>query len=285
MSHPGAERFTVRELLGAARAELAPAGSAQLDAEVLLCAVLGVERSYCFAYPEAPVTAAAAADFRRLVARRAEGVPLAYLTGRREFWSLDLEVDRHTLIPRPETELLVELVLALLAHRAAPELLELGAGSGAVGLAIARERPDARVTATDVCRHALAVAAHNARRLGIGNVAFLHSDWYTAVGPRRFTAIVSNPPYVDERDAALRQPPLRHEPRLALDGGPGGLAALARIVAGAGRHLRPDGRIVLEHGADQGGRVRALLAAAGFTDVETHRDAAGLERASTGRWP
>lgn len=283
--NPAAQREpTLAGLLTAAAAELAQMESARLDAEVLLCTVLGVERAHLYAHPEATVPAAIAADFTRLVARRAEGYPVSYLTGRREFWSLSLDVNRHTLVPRPETELLVEVTLDLLQEFAQPEVLELGVGSGAVSLAIARERSDARITATDLCRHALATAQENALRHGLANIEFLHSDWFATLGGRRFSAVVSNPPYVDERDPALWQAPLRHEPRLALDGGPGGLAALVRIITGAGRHLLPGAVLALEHGHEQGARVRDLLLAQGFVRVRTVRDGGGLERVSVGLW-
>lgn len=271
-------------MIAAACAQLASLESPRLDAEVLLCHLLDVDRAHLYAHPEAVVPAAMAADFTRLVARRAEGYPLAYLTGRREFWSLELAVNRHTLVPRPETELLVEMALAALRECAQPGILELGVGSGAVSLAIARERGDAHITATDLCRHALAVAQENALRHGMENIDFLHSDWFTDLGGRRFHAIVSNPPYVDERDPALWQAPLRHEPRLALDGGRGGLAALARIIAGAGRHLLPGAALMLEHGHDQGARVREMMLGRGFAAVRTERDAAGHERVSVGIW-
>ncbi len=284
MKPHGAQVSLLRDLLDSAAGELQALDSARLDAEVLLGLVLDVGREYCYAHPEAEVPAAAAADFRRLISRRREGFPVAYLTGQREFWSLDLSVNQFTLIPRPETEQLVETALNLARSRRAPELLELGTGSGAVSIALARERPDARITATDLCRHALDLAQHNAARHGIGNLSLLVSDWYADLGARRFDFILSNPPYVDEQCPALWQAPLRHEPRLALDGGRGGLAALARIIAGAGRHLRADAYLLLEHGFDQGGSVRGLLRQHGFTDVETRLDAGGLERISSGRW-
>jgi release factor glutamine methyltransferase len=280
----GAQLNSVGDLLDAATAGLQALDTARLDAEVLLCMILDVGREYCHAHPEAQVPAAAAADFWRLVTRRQEGFPVAYLTGQREFWSLDLSVNQFTLIPRPETEQLVETALDLARTRDTPELLELGTGSGAVSIALARERPDARITATDLCRHALELAQHNAARHGIGNLSFLVSDWYAALGARRFDLILSNPPYVDEQCPALWQAPLRHEPRLALDGGRGGLAAVARIVAGAGRHLLPGACLLLEHGFDQGESVRRLLRQHGFTDVETRRDGGGQERISSGRW-
>ena len=279
----GAQMNSVSELLNSAAAELQGLASARLDAEVLLCMVLNVGREYCYAHPEAQVSAAAAADFRRLITRRRDDFPIAYLTGQREFWSLDITVNQFTLIPRPETEQLVEIALAL-APRHTPDVLELGTGSGAVSLALASERPAARITATDLCRHALDLAQRNAARHVIGNVSFMVSDWYAALGARRFDVVLSNPPYVDEQCPALWQAPLRHEPRLALDGGRGGLAALAHIIAGARRHLRSGAYLLLEHGFDQGESVRRLLRQHGFARVQTHPDAGGQERISSGHW-
>ncbi len=284
MKLPDTQTITLGELLGTATAELQDLESARLDAEILVCMVLKVGREYCYAHPEAPVSATAAADFRRLIARRRDGFPVAYLTGTREFWSLDIAVNQFTLIPRPETEQLVEIAKHLFHSHGAPEVLELGTGSGAISLALARECPSARITATDLCRHALTMAAHNAGQLGLNNVMFTQSDWYGAVGPRRFDLILSNPPYVDQQCLELWQAPLRYEPRLALDGGPGGLHALTRIIAGAGQHLRSGAHLLLEHGFDQGERVRALLLQHGFQTVHTVKDNAGQDRISSGCW-
>jgi release factor glutamine methyltransferase len=275
---------TVGALMQAAGAHLDVLESARLDAEVLLCSVLSIERELCIAHPERTVSAAAAADFRNLVNRRREGCPVAYLVGQREFWSLAIAVDRYTLVPRPETELLVEIARELAQSVPAPEVLELGTGSGAISAALARECPDARIIATDVCRQALAMAQRNALRHGIRTVTFLLSDWYTELGARRFDLVVSNPPYVDTASPLLREPPLSYEPRLALDGGRAGLESLARIIAGAGRHLNAGAHLVLEHGCDQAFAVRALMAQYGLRDVRTHSDAGGNDRATVGRW-
>ena len=284
MNLHGAQMIKLSDLLGSATAELQESDSARLDAEVLLCTVLNVDREHCYAHPEATVSAAAAADFRRLIARRRDGFPVAYLTGQREFWSLDIAVNQFTLIPRPETEQLVEIAVELLRSRNAPEVLELGTGSGAVSLALASERNDAHITATDYCRHALAMAKHNAARHGLANVSFSHSDWYAEFGARRFDMILSNPPYVDQQCPELWQVPLRYEPRLALDGGQGGLHALARIIAGAGRHLRPGAYLLLEHGFNQGESVRRMFLQHGFQAVRTAKDASGHDRISVGCW-
>ncbi|MFO7339336.1 MAG: peptide chain release factor N(5)-glutamine methyltransferase [Lysobacteraceae bacterium] len=255
------------------------------DAEPLLQHALGRDRAWLFAHADEPVEAATAARFRELVERRAAGEPVAYLTGRRGFWTLDLEVGPTTLIPRPETELLVELALARLDPEAPARVADLGTGSGAIALAIACERPAAAVVATDISGPALAVAVRNARRLGIGNVWFRRGSWERALGRDRFDLIVSNPPYIAEGDPHLGQGDLRFEPPAALASGADGLDAIRAIAALAPRHLVPGGWLLLEHGWEQGAVVRALLAQAGLVEVDTARDLEGRERASLGRMP
>jgi len=272
------------DAIAALRERLAGASpTAALDAELLVARVLGICRASLAADPGralAPEELFALESFAR---RRLAGEPVAYLTGRREFWSLDLEVTPDVLVPRPETELLVERALAVIAGLARPAVLDLGTGSGAIALAIASVRPDAAVTATDRSAAALAVAKRNAARLGFENVRFIHGDWFAPLAGTRFDAIVSNPPYVAADDPALVA--LAHEPRLALVADAGGLASLATVTAGACAHLLPGGRLLLEHGAGQGSAVRDLLRAAGFAGVETRRDLAGHERASEGTRP
>lgn len=269
--------------LAALRRRLAASPSASLDAEILLAHALGVSRAVLAAEPGRALDAEQAQALEALALRRIAGEPVAYLTGRREFWSLELEVTPDVLVPRPETELLVELALSALPRDIRPEVLDLGTGSGAIALALARERGDAIVTAVDASGAALAVAERNARRLGIGNARFLRGSWYAPVGPARFDAIVSNPPYVAEGDPALAS--LAPEPRLALVAGPDGLGAIAKICAGAQAHLAPGGFLLVEHGAAQGAAVRELVARAGLVAVATHRDLAGLERVSGGMAP
>jgi release factor glutamine methyltransferase len=272
------------DALGALRARLAPASpTAALDAEILVASVLGLDRARLAADPERALAAEELFALESLVRRRLDGEPVAYLTGRREFWSLELEVTPDVLVPRPETELLVERALAAIAGLAHPAVLDLGTGSGAIAVAIAAERPDAAVTATDRSPAALAVARRNAARLAPANLRFVEGDWFAPLAGRRFDAIVSNPPYVAEGDPALAS--LAREPRGALVAGPEGLDALAAIVAGAAQHLAPDGRLALEHGAAQGSAVRTLLAAAGFGAVATFRDLAGHERVTEGVAP
>ena len=255
------------------------------EAETLLAHGLGCDRAALWARPEAAVSPAAAAACHDLVHRRVSGEPVAYLTARRGFWTLDLEVTPAVLIPRPETELLVEQALAVLPAGTGARVADLGTGSGAIALALAAERPGWAIVATDASADALGIARRNATRLGLTRIDFRQGDWTASLRPdERFAAIVSNPPYVAEGDPHLAAGDLPWEPRAALVGGPDGLAAIRRLVASAVSHLAPGGWLLLEHGADQGPAVRALLAGAGLTEVRTVRDLAGLERVSGGRW-
>ena len=274
--------MTVGSLLGRGRTLLrsAAAAAAELDAEVLLAHILGVPRARLRSHPEAPVSAACQARYLEAIARCAGGEPLAYLTGRREFWSLDLGVTPAVLIPRPETELLVERALVL-GTAAEARVADLGTGSGAVALALARERPRWHIVATDVSAAALAVARANAAELGAARVEFLEGSWLAPLTGRRFDLLVSNPPYVAAGDPALAA--LSFEPQLALTPGPDGLAALRTLARAAPAHLAPGGWLLLEHGATQGAAVRAELVAAGLAHVRSHRDLAGHERMTEGQ--
>ena len=216
------------------------------------------------------------------VRRRRAGEPVAYITGEREFFSLAFRVTPAVLIPRPETELLVEAALASIPADAPARVLDLATGSGCVAVAIANERPGAQVTATDVSREALAVARENAKRHGT-RIDLVESDWFAALAGRRFDLIVANPPYVAEDDPHLAAGDLRFEPRAALVAGPKGLDCIETIVEQAIHHLRAGGRLLFEHGYDQAPCARALLAAAGYGDIVTRRDLAGIERVSGGR--
>ena len=262
------------------RRQLAASPSADLDAGLLLAHVLGCGRAALAAAPERELSNAEARALAALAARRGSGEPVAYLTGRRAFWTLELEVTHDVLVPRPETELLVEAALDELRIVARPSVLDLGTGSGAIALAIANERPDASVTAVDRSAAALAVAMRNADRLCIGNVGFLQGSWYEPAGTLKFHAIIANPPYVAELDPALAS--LAHEPRAALVSGPEGLDAIAEICAGAMPRLLPRGMLIIEHGAVQGEAVRALVNGAGLGRVSTLSDLAGLPRATRG---
>ncbi len=257
---------------------LAASALPRLEARLLLAAALGTTVERLLARPELGVGAEASARFAALADRRANGEPVAYLLGEKEFYGLRFEVTAAVLVPRPETELLVEVALAGLRPSPAPRVLDLGTGSGCVAIAVALHCPAARVLAVDRCPDALAVARRNARQLG-ARVDFALADWMEGIDSR-FDLIVANPPYVAEDDPHLRD--LRHEPRSALAAGADGLDALRRIVAAAPARLGPGGRLAVEHGHDQGAAVRALFAAAGFTDVGTVRDLAGLERVCAG---
>jgi release factor glutamine methyltransferase len=254
-----------------------------LDAEILLSHVLGRPRAFLRAHGDDRLPTNDHDRYRALLARRIAGEPVAYLTGRRGFWSLDLEVGPGVLVPRPETELLVETALEALVDRPAAQILDLGVGSGAIAIALAVEMPAARITAVDASAAALDVARRNAAGAGAGNVEFLQGDWFGPVTGRHFDLIVSNPPYLAGNDPHL--PALAQEPARALVSGPTGLEALTRIVAGAPDHLHPGGVVLLEHGCEQGAAVRNMLMRVGFETVATRRDLAGLDRASLGRRP
>lgn len=279
-----------RALAGAdARPLDSPAlGSPALDASLLLAHVLGLPRTAFLARPERPVGAAERRRFGALVGRRAAGEPLAWLTGRREFWSLDLEVDRSTLVPRPETERLVEAVLAAVGEvdgEGRPRVADLGTGCGAVAIAVARDAGRADVVATEIDPAALAVARRNARRLAPGRIDLRLGSWCGPLEPGAFSVIASNPPYLRADDPHLGGDGVCREPRRALVGGRDGLAAIRAIARGAGRRLRRGGRLLVEHGAGQGEAVRRVLGAAGFERVRTFRDLGGRERVTEGAWP
>ena len=225
----------------------------------------------------------AARRFESLLARRAGGEPVAYLTGRRGFWTFELQVGPATLVPRPETERLVELALERVPAGVACDIADLGTGSGAIALALARERPLARVVATDASADALAVARANAVSLGIGNVGFLQGDWLAPLAGRRFYMVASNPPFIALDDPHLGVGDLRHEPASALASGRDGLDAIRTIARDAPAHLSRGGWLLLEHGWTQGAAVRALLAAAGFEEVATGQDLERRDRVTFGR--
>lgn len=257
--------------------------SARLDAELLLSRALDVNRSYFFAHPEDTLDPDASKRFLSLLTRRASGEPMSYITGEREFWSMNLMVSPATLVPRPETEVLVERALMLIGRNATFRILDLGTGSGAIALAIARERPLCEIVATDLSADALAIARQNARQLDIANVSFACGDWVDPVKGQEFDLIVSNPPYVAETDAALAQ--LRHEPLCALSAGTDGLDAIRRIAATAGTVLAGGGRLLLEHGSTQRDAVAAVLQANGWSPIECFNDYAGLPRVTQATRP
>ena len=291
---------TLRELLGASTLRLiaasghaggraedvaTAASDARREAEMLIGQVLGRERAWCYAHADERLALPAVAQFEQLLARRLSGEPLAYILGRREFWSLDLTVTPDVLIPRAETELLVELALQHIPQGEHVEIVDAGTGSGAIALALARERPQARVLAIDSSEAALDVASANARRLDIANVEFALSDWFAAIGERRFHLIVANPPYIAEADAHLAAGDLRFEPRAALASGVHGLDAIRCIVCATPAHLAAGGWLLFEHGHEQGEAARALLRENGFVEIFTRRDLEKRERVSGGRVP
>lgn len=259
--------------------------SPRLDAELLLAHALGATRTALFLRRAEPVGHAAAEAYLAAIGQRRSGRPVAQLTGTREFWSLPLAVTPDVLVPRPETELLVERALARLPARATPRVLDLGTGSGAVALAIASERPDCEVLATDLSAAALEVAGGNAVALGLGRVRFAAGDWYAAAGDAPFDVIVSNPPYLADEELAGADPGLAFEPRIALTSGAEGLDALRTIAAGARAHLRPGGWLLVEHAPAQGEAVRELFRAAGLDAIATLPDLAARPRVTEARRP
>ena len=252
------------------------------EAKLLLREASGASAAAVAAFPERELGADAAAKYFDWLTRRELGEPIAYLVGWREFFSRRFEVGPGVLIPRPETELLVEAVLDRIA-RATSRVLDLGTGSGAIAITIACEAPQAEVWAVDASDAALAIAQRNAAALG-ARVQFAKSDWFSALADQHFNVLVSNPPYIADRDPHLEQGDLRSEPRSALASGQDGLDDIRRIILSAPSHLRPDGWLLFEHGYDQAAAVRELIDAAGFVDVASLRDLAGIERVSLGRW-
>src|SRR6185437_14963070 len=253
------------------------------EAALLLRHLLGVSDAWLIAHSDDVADVAQAAAFRNLVECRARGEPVAYLTGTRGFHAIELHVEPGVLIPRPETEVLVDLALQRIPADADCNVADLGTGSGAIALAIARARPRAHVVATDISEAALGVARGNAARLRVPNVEFRQGDWYACLGDGHFDVIVSNPPYIAEGDPHLHEGDLRFEPAAALVSGADGLDAIRAIVRSAREHLRHGGWLLLEHGFDQGADVRDLLLDHGFAEVFTHNDLEGRERASVGR--
>ncbi len=278
-----AEASSVGALLDWAAARLASSSdSPRLDAEALLSFMLDRPRGSIIGFPERRVSAESSGQYRGLIERRGAGMPVAYLTGWREFYSLPLRVSPDTLVPRPETELLVDTVLDRLTANEGATVLDAGSGSGAIALAIKQRRPRCRMIAVELSAPALRIATANGVQLGI-EVDWVRSDWFGALSGDSFDFIAANPPYVAKDDEAFLGGELRHEPRLALDGGADGLDSLREIIAGAPRVLARHGTLLLEHGRDQAMRVRRLMGGAGFADIETYRDLAGHDRVTAGR--
>ncbi|HEX2083661.1 MAG TPA: peptide chain release factor N(5)-glutamine methyltransferase [Xanthomonadaceae bacterium] len=270
---------TVDQALRATRGRIEPA-----DAELLLLHALGQRgRAWLFAHGGDAMPAETALRFEALVLRRERGEPVAYLLGRRGFWTLELRTTPAVLIPRPETELLVEQALLRISPERTTRVADLGTGSGAIALALASERRRAHVVATDASSDALELAAANARAHRIGNVEFRRGDWWSPLAGERFDLVASNPPYIAASDPHLSQGDLRFEPQAALASGADGLDAIRAIAAGAPAHLHPGGWLLLEHGWEQGGAVRTLLHQAGLIDIATHRDLERRDRITLGR--
>jgi release factor glutamine methyltransferase len=276
---------TLGEVLSASAGYLEEKGSptARLDAELLLAHALGITRVELYTHHDRPLTEDELAGIRESIRRRARREPVAYITGSKGFRTLELEVDDRVLVPRPETELLVERALALLAGVEGPHVLDVGTGSGAIALSVVTELPGAVVTATDVSDGALAVARANAERLGL-DVEFVESDLLGGVAGRRFDAVLSNPPYITQADLATADPEVREfEPQLATVAGPDGREIYERLLGPARDHLEPDGVLVVECGEGQAPWIASELEGLGYRDVAVHRDLAGIERVVEGR--
>ncbi|MGH8419924.1 MAG: peptide chain release factor N(5)-glutamine methyltransferase [Pseudomonas sp.] len=266
-------------------AELPDSPTARLDVELLLAAALGKPRSFLHTWPERIVSTEAAQAFAGYLQRRRAGEPVAYILGQQGFWNIDLEVATHTLIPRPETEMLVETALELLPGAISHRLLDLGTGTGAIALSLAKDRPQWNVTAVDRVEEAVELAERNRQRLHLDNAQVLTSHWFSAVEGKRFDLILSNPPYIASNDPHLVEGDVRFEPSSALVSGSDGLDDLRLIVSQAPGHLEPGGWLLLEHGYDQGPAVRELLNRHGFEQIQTRRDLGDHERITFGRAP
>lgn len=264
-------------------AELPDSPTARLDAELLLAAALGKPRSFLHTWPERIVSSEAALMFAGYLQRRRAGEPVAYILGHQGFWKLDLEVAPHTLIPRPETEMLVEAALELVPVFVPAEVLDLGTGTGAIALALANDRPGWKATAVDRVPEAVELAERNRQRLHLNNAEVLNSHWFSALEGRRFDLIISNPPYIADADPHLAAGDVRFEPSSALVAGRDGMDDLRTIISQAPDHLKEGGWLLLEHGYDQGAAVRDLLTQHGFERVQTRRDLGGHERISFGQ--
>ena len=274
--------ITIKQALRMASHAIAGSDTVQLDAELLLAAVLGKSRTYLYTWPEQVLSPSERSYFESVLERRVMGEPVAYILGTRDFWTLTLRVNRHVLIPRPETELLVETALALVTTQEAC-IADIGTGSGAIALAIASERPVWKVVATDMSGDALTVASDNASQLNIVNVEFRQGSWCDALPPQLFDLIVSNPPYIDAADAHLTRGDLRFEPRSALVAADDGLADIRTLCSQAPQRLKPGGWLLLEHGWTQGPTVAAILQSSGLEAVRTLKDLNGNDRVSLGR--
>jgi release factor glutamine methyltransferase len=259
--------------------------SARLDSEILLAYTLNESRSYLYTWPDKQLTPEQASQINELLNRRHNGEPIAYIVGQQEFWSMPLKVTPDTLIPRPETELLVELALQKIPADSKQHILDLGTGSGAIALAIAKERSACQVTGVEHSRQALVIANENAQQLGIRNVSFMHGHWFSSLdNSQRFDLIVSNPPYIACADPHLSQGDVRFEPETALSSGSDGLDDIRWIADGARRFLKTGGWLFMEHGYDQGPTIESLLSEYHYKNIIDHKDLAGLARVVAAQW-
>ncbi|MCG8324984.1 MAG: peptide chain release factor N(5)-glutamine methyltransferase [Thiotrichales bacterium] len=277
-------RHTIGTLLRDSEQQLAHSDSPRLDAEILLTEVLEWDRARLYAHCDEPVPEQEQLRFTHLLNKRKNGEPIAYITGQREFWSMQLRVNRHTLIPRPETECLVEKILGSIDPAACLTIADLGTGTGAIALALAKERPECRIIATDIDDAALAIARYNIETQAVSNIKLLKSDWFESLHGYRFDIIISNPPYVRDADPHLQTGDVRFEPRLALAAGVDGLDKVRIIIERAPDYLIKGGRLFLEHGHDQGRDIVSLIQARHYAGIEVIRDLNGHHRGSMASW-
>ncbi len=255
--------------------------SAKLDAQLLICHACNIEQTKIITYPEQTLNEQQLELFTSALNRRKNGEPLAYITGRKEFWSLEFTVSEHVLIPRPETELLIELTLNEVSNTKAPRILDLGTGSGAISISVAKEREDAKIVATDISSQALEIAKKNAEKHN-AEITFIKSSWYENLAEEIFDAIICNPPYIAKDDPDLDKHVYQHEPGKALISDKNGLKDLELVIAGAKEYLSSTGYLAVEHGFQQAKKVQQLFDQHGFISIQTHKDLAGLDRATTG---
>ena len=258
--------------------------SASLDAEVLLCHVLNKTRSHLRAWPEKKLSTQNLTQFQELVDQRHKGIPIAYLTGNREFWSRDFKVSPDVLIPRPDTELLIELSLGLVKNQTHARIIDLGTGTGIIAITLAAERPDLKVFATDLSEKALKIAKHNVIKHQIKNINLFQSHWFDAISPSKFDLIISNPPYIRKNDPHLSQGDVRFEPESALIASDQGLKDIKIITNQARSFLKPGATLLIEHGYDQQPMVQAIFKGLEYTTITTHTDLAGNPRVTSGIW-
>ncbi len=271
-------------LTEASRLLTASSDSALLDAEVILCYVLNQTRSHLRAWPEKELSAGQQLQFSKLVNQRQLGTPIAYITGNKEFWSRDFAVNPEVLIPRPDTELLIELSLDLLADIPSASIIDLGTGSGIIAITLAAERPDIKVIACDISLPALTIAKQNASRLQTPSVQFIQSGWFNDIPDSKFDLVISNPPYIDNHDIHLSQGDVRFEPKNALVAGDSGLKDIKNIANNGRDYLNQNGTILIEHGFDQQEAVQAIFSRFEYCQIKTHTDLSGNPRVTTAQW-